>query len=46
MLAPEVVQAYGQRFEIIPVDLGGHFYLLERPAETAALIREALATGG
>ena len=46
MLAPEVVQAYGHRFEIIPVDLGGHFYLLERPAETAALIREALATGG
>lgn len=43
MLAPEVVQAYGHRFEIIPVDLGGHFYLLERPAETAALIREALA---
>lgn len=42
MLAPEVVQAYGHRFEIIPVDLGGHFYLLERPAETAALIREAL----
>ena len=43
MLAPEVVQAYGHRFEIISVDLGGHFYLLERPAETAALIREALA---
>lgn len=42
MLAPEVMRAYGHRFEIIPVDLGGHFYLLERPAETAALIRRAL----
>lgn len=42
MLAPEVMQAYGHRFEIIPVELGGHFYLLERPAETAALIRRAL----
>jgi len=42
MLAPEVMQAYGHRFEIVPVGLGGHFYLLERPAETAALIRRAL----
>lgn len=46
MLAPEVVEAYGHRFEIISVDLGGHFYLLERPAETAALIRGALAATG
>ncbi|MFM8828616.1 MAG: alpha/beta fold hydrolase [Actinomycetota bacterium] len=42
MLAPEVMEAYGHRFEIIPVELGGHFYLLERPAETAELIRRAL----
>ena len=42
MLAPDVMRAYGHRFEIIPVDLGGHFYLLERPAETADLIRRAL----
>lgn len=43
LLAPEVVDAYGHRFEIVPVDLGGHFFLREDPAGTAALIREALA---
>ncbi len=45
LLAPEVETAYGHRFGIVPVDLGGHFYLMERPAETAGLIRQALAEG-
>ena len=42
LLSPAVVDAYGHRFDIVPVDLGGHFYLRERPAETAALIRSLL----
>ncbi|MBL6634267.1 MAG: alpha/beta fold hydrolase [Thermoleophilia bacterium] len=42
LLAPEVVDAYGHRFEIVPVDLGGHFFLREDPSGTAALIREAV----
>lgn len=42
MLSPRAVDAYGHRFDIVPVDLGGHFYLREDPAGTAALIRDAM----
>jgi hypothetical protein len=38
LLAPEAVERYGDRIEIVPVEHGGHFYLRERPRETAALI--------
>jgi len=41
-LAPELVEACGHRFEIVRVDQGGHFFLREDPARTAALIRPAL----
>ena len=43
LLSPRAVEAYGHRFPIIPVDLGGHFFPLEHPVKTAGLIREALA---
>lgn len=46
LLSPDAVQAYGSRFDIVPVDLGGHFYLREDPAATAALIRQAVSGGG
>ncbi len=42
LLSPRAVEAYGHRFDIVPVDLGGHFYLREQPAATADLIRRAL----
>ncbi len=43
LLSPSAVEAYGHRFDIVPVDLGGHFYPREQPAATAQLIRQALA---
>ncbi len=39
-LMQEVVDQYGQRFEIVPVDLGGHFFLRQDPAGTARLLQE------
>ena len=42
LLSPGAVEAYGHRFDIVPVDLGGHFYPREQPAATADLIRRAL----
>ncbi len=44
LLSPAVAEAYGRRFTIRPVDLGGHFYFREDPAGTSALIRAALGT--
>ena len=43
LLAPEVVDRYGDRMEIVPVDHGGHFYLRERPRATAALLADLRA---
>ncbi len=43
MLSPAVEEAYGAALDIRPVDLGGHFYLREDPAGTAAAIRAVLA---
>jgi hypothetical protein len=43
LLSPSAVEAYSHRFDIVPVDLGGHFYPREQPAATAQLIRQALA---
>ncbi len=40
LLAPEAVERYGDRIEIVPVDNGGHFYLRERPSATAALLAD------
>jgi pimeloyl-ACP methyl ester carboxylesterase len=40
LLAPEAVERYGDRIEIVPVEHGGHFYLRERPRATAALIAD------
>ena len=45
MLSPAVKEAYGRALDIRTVDLGGHFYLREDPAGTAAAIRAALPTG-
>ena len=40
LLAPEAVERYGDRMEIVPVEHGGHFYLREQPRATAALLAE------
>lgn len=40
LLAPEAVERYGDRIEIVPVEHGGHFYLRERPRATAALLAD------
>jgi hypothetical protein len=40
LLAPEAVERYGDRMEIVPVEHGGHFYLRENPGATAALIAD------
>lgn len=45
MLSPAAEEAYGAALDIRTVDLGGHFYLREDPAGTAAAIRAALPTG-
>lgn len=44
LLSPRAVERYGHRMDIVPVDLGGHFFLMQHPARTAGLIRGALAT--
>lgn len=41
-LTAEAVDLIGGRARITPVDLGGHFYLRERPRETARLIESIL----
>ncbi len=43
LLSGDATTRYGDRMEIVPVDLGGHFFLLQHPVPTAHLIREALA---
>lgn len=43
LLSPRAVERYGHRMAIVPVDLGGHFFLMQHPVRTARLIREALA---
>ena len=43
MLSPSAIDAYGHRFDITVTDLGGHFFPLQDPAGTAALVRQALA---
>lgn len=40
-LVPEAAERYGDRVDIVPVDLGGHFYLREQPERTAQLVAEA-----
>lgn len=45
LLSPAAVDRYGHRFQICPVDLGGHFYLREDPAGTTAAIRAVLSAG-
>ena len=44
LLSQTAVDRYGHRIDIVPVDLGGHFFLLQHPVKTAQLIRGALAT--
>lgn len=41
-LTTEAVERLGDRVRITPVDLGGHFYLRERPADTARLVQDAV----
>lgn len=43
LLSPRAVERYGHRMDIVPVDLGGHFFLMQHPVRTAQLIRGALA---
>lgn len=43
LLSQKAVDRYGHRIDIVPVDLGGHFFLLQHPVKTAQLIRGALA---
>lgn len=43
LLAAAAVARYGTRMQITPVDLGGHFFLRERPVQTAVLIRDVAA---
>ena len=43
MLSQRTVEAYGHRFQILVTALGGHFFPLQDPAGTAALVRQALA---
>ncbi len=42
LLSDAAVARYGARLGIVPVDLGGHFFLLQEPVRTAQLIREAI----
>jgi hypothetical protein len=43
LLSDTAVARYGDRMDIVPVDLGGHFFLLQQPVKTAGLIRNAIA---
>ena len=43
LLSGTAVMRYGDRMDIVPVDLGGHFFLLQQPVKTAGLIRDAIA---
>ncbi len=45
LLSDAAVARYGERLRIVPVDLGGHFFLRQHPLCTARLIREAIAVG-
>lgn len=40
LLVPEAVRRYGNRINLVPVDLGSHHFLLEQPEATATLITE------
>jgi pimeloyl-ACP methyl ester carboxylesterase len=42
LLAPEAVDRYGDRFAIVPVDLGGHHFPVEAPESTAGLLASVL----
>jgi pimeloyl-ACP methyl ester carboxylesterase len=44
LLSHEAVDRYGHRIDIVPVDLGGHFFLLQHPVKTSQLIRGAIAS--
>ncbi len=41
LLSDIAVTRYGDRMDIAPVDLGGHFFLLQQPVKTAGLIRDS-----
>ena len=43
LLSQTAVERYGHRMDIVPVEFGGHFFLLQHPVKTAQLIRGALA---
>lgn len=44
-LDPAVTAKLADRVQITPVELGGHFFLLERPGETAEEIRKIVTAG-
>ena len=44
LLAQEAIDRYGDRFDIVPVDLGSHHFHVESPERTARLLVEAVAT--
>ncbi len=45
LLSDAAMARYGTRLHVVPVDLGGHFFLLQQPVRTAQLIRDAIAVG-
>ncbi|MFD2420074.1 alpha/beta fold hydrolase [Amycolatopsis pigmentata] len=42
LLEQAAVDRYGERMSIVPVDLGGHFFLRQQPQATAALILQTV----
>jgi len=41
-LSAELEIRYGKRFEIIPTDLGGHFFFMEQPSASAEMLESLL----
>ena len=44
LIAQEAIDRYGDRFDIVLVDLGSHHFHVESPEGTARLLAEAMAT--
>jgi pimeloyl-ACP methyl ester carboxylesterase len=38
LMDPDALPRYGDRIDFIPVELGGHYFFMERPQETADLL--------
>ncbi|MEV6315375.1 alpha/beta hydrolase [Streptomyces sp. NPDC051776] len=45
LLAPEAIEHYGHRMDVVPVGLGGHWFLMESPDATAILLQGIAGAG-